>query len=120
MTRLRRLAVFALVLTPAHAAAQALLPLTATDSLLARAIFQELIEIVTTDSAANTYRAAQAMADHLITAGFPATDVHVLGPDATHGNLVVRYRGRRAGTRPFIVMSHLDVVPARRATSGFR
>ena len=86
------------------------------DSQLARDIFRELIEINTTDSLGNTPRAARAMAQRLVAAGFPAADVRVLiGPDANHGNLVARYRGTGAGARPIIGFAHLDVVPARRA-----
>lgn len=99
---------------PVAAAAQSALP--PADRQLARDIFRELIEINTTDSAGNTPRAAQAMADRLLAAGFPAADVHVLvGPDPRHGSLVARYRGTGAGGRPILVMAHLDVVPARRA-----
>src|SRR5213594_167634 len=88
--------------------------LSDADRRLARDIFRELIEINTTDSLGNTPRAARAMARRLVAAGFPAADVRVLiGPDATHGNLVARYRG--TGTKPIIVFAHLDVVPARRA-----
>src|SRR2546426_9956093 len=53
------------------------------DSQPARDIFRELIEINTTDSLGNTPRAARAMAQRLLAAGFPAADVRVLlGPDA--------------------------------------
>src|SRR3989440_3620718 len=90
--------------------------LSAADRLLARDIFKQLIEINTTDSLGNTPRAARAMAQRLLAAGFPTADVRVLlGPDAKHGNLVARYRGTGAGGRPIIVFAHLDVVPARRA-----
>src|SRR5256885_11855367 len=86
------------------------------DRALARDILRELVEINTTDSLGNTPRAARAMARRLVAAGFPAADVRVLiGPDARHGNLVVRYRGTGTGGRPIIVFAHLDVVPARRA-----
>jgi len=86
------------------------------DSQLARDVFRELIAINTTDSLGNTPRAARAMAQRLLAAGFPAADVRVLiGPDAKHGNLVARYRGTGAGGRPIVVFAHLDVVPARRA-----
>src|SRR2546421_313877 len=89
--------------------------LSAADRLLARDIFKQLIEINTTDSLGNTPRAARAMAQRLLAAGFPARDVRVLiGPDATHGNLVAHYRGTGTGGRPIIVFAHLDVVPARR------
>src|SRR5256712_3025848 len=92
--------------------------LSPADRALARDIFKQLIEINTTDSLGNTPRAARAMAQRLLAAGFPARDVRVLiGPDATRGNLVARYRGTGAGGggRPIIVFAHLDVVPARRA-----
>src|SRR5256886_3075843 len=90
--------------------------LSAADRLQARDIFKQLIEINTTDSLGNTPRAARAMAQRHLAAGFPARDVRVLiGPDATHGNLVARYRGTGTGGRPIVVFAHLDVVPARRA-----
>src|SRR5256885_6829275 len=86
------------------------------DRALARDIFKQLIEINTTDSLGNTPRAARAMAQRLRAAGFAAPDVRVLiGPDATHGNLVARYRGTATGGRPIVVFAHLDVVPARRS-----
>src|SRR5437773_6457082 len=89
--------------------------LSPADRALARDIFKQLIEINTTDSLGNTPRAARAMAQRLLAAGFPASDVRVLiGPDATHGNLVARYRGTGTGGRPIVVFAHLDVVPARR------
>jgi len=102
-----------LLVLPAGGAAQTETP--AADRRLARDIFRELIEINTTDSLGNTPRAARAMAQRLLAAGFPAADVRVLiGPDAKHGNLVARYRGTGGG-RPIVVFAHLDVVPARRA-----
>src|SRR5213082_827303 len=89
--------------------------LSPADRALARDIFKQLIEINTTDSLGNTPRAARAMAQRLLAAGFPASDVRVLiGPDATHGNLVARYHGTGTGGRPIVVFAHLDVVPARR------
>src|SRR5437762_707624 len=90
--------------------------LSSADRALARDIFKQLIEINTTDSLGNTPRAARAMAQRLLAAGFPASDVRVLiGPDATHGNLVARYRGTGTGGRPIVVFAHLDVVPPRRS-----
>src|SRR5438094_8090557 len=89
--------------------------LSPADRALARDIFKQLIEINTTDSLGNTPRAARAMAQRLLAAGFPPSDVRVLiGPDATHGNLVARYHGTGTGGRPIVVFAHLDVVPARR------
>jgi acetylornithine deacetylase/succinyl-diaminopimelate desuccinylase-like protein len=89
--------------------------LSPADRALARDIFKQLIAINTTDSLGQTPRAARAMAQRLLAAGFPSGDVRVLiGPDATHGNLVARYRGTGTGGRPIVVFAHLDVVPARR------
>jgi len=77
---------------------------------LARDIFKELIEINTT-SGYGTTRAAQAMAERLETAGFPARDIKVIGADADHKNLVVRYHGK-GKQRPVLFICHLDVVEA--------
>jgi acetylornithine deacetylase/succinyl-diaminopimelate desuccinylase-like protein len=80
---------------------------------LARDIFQQLIEINTTDSVGSTTVAAEAMAKRLLDAGFPAGDVKVLGPNDRKGNLIVRFHG--TGTRkPILIIGHLDVVEARR------
>jgi acetylornithine deacetylase/succinyl-diaminopimelate desuccinylase-like protein len=82
---------------------------------LARDVFKQLIEINTTDSIGSTTVAAQAMAQRLIAAGFPAVDVTVLGPNDRKGNLVARYRGKRGSKlKPILIIGHLDVVEARR------
>jgi len=84
------------------------------DRKLARDIFQQLIEINTTDSAGSTTDAAKAMAARLKAAGFAPSDARVLGPNPRKGNLVARLRG--SGTRKAILLlAHLDVVEARRA-----
>ncbi len=79
---------------------------------LARDIFQELIEINTTLTVGCT-KAAEAMAARLRTAGFPETDIQMVGPRPQHMNLVVRYRGKGI-LRPILLISHLDVVEALR------
>jgi len=82
---------------------------------LARDIFQQLIEINTTDSVGSTTAAAQAMAKRLLDAGFPPQDAQVLGPNDRKGNLVARLRGSgAAGLKPILIICHLDVVEARR------
>ncbi len=80
---------------------------------LARDIFQQLIEINTTDSAGNTTTAARAMAQRLLDAGFPASDVAVLGPNDRKGNMVARLHGT-GERKPILIIGHLDVVEARR------
>jgi acetylornithine deacetylase/succinyl-diaminopimelate desuccinylase-like protein len=79
----------------------------------ARAIFKQLIEINTTESAGSVTEAAEAMAARLREAGFPENDVIVAGPNERKKNLVVRLRG--TGQRaPILFIGHLDVVEARR------
>ena len=83
-----------------------------------RAIYQELVEINTTDSVGDTTTAAEAMAARLKAAGFPAGDVQVLAPHPRKGNLVARYRGSGGG-QPLLLLAHLDVVEARREDWSF-
>jgi len=80
---------------------------------LAHDIFKQLIEINTTDSVGSTTVAAQAMAERLREAGFPAADVVVLGPNAHKGNMVARLHSTGAH-KPVLLIGHLDVVEARR------
>jgi acetylornithine deacetylase/succinyl-diaminopimelate desuccinylase-like protein len=81
---------------------------------LSRDIFQQLIEINTTDSVGSTTVAAKAMAQRLLDAGFAKEDVVVLGPNDRKGNLVARIHG--TGTaKPILFIGHLDVVEALRS-----
>ena len=80
---------------------------------LARDIYKQLIEINTTDTPlGNVTTAAEAMAARFRAAGFPAEDVHVLGPLPNKHNLVVRLRGGNAKEKPILFLAHLDVVEA--------
>jgi acetylornithine deacetylase/succinyl-diaminopimelate desuccinylase-like protein len=80
-----------------------------------RAIYQELVEINTTDSVGDCTVAAEAMAARLKAGGMPAQDVQVLVPPGgpKKGNLVARYRGSGA-SKPVMLLGHLDVVEAKR------
>ena len=90
-------------------------PLDEPTRKLAHDIFQQLIEINTTDSVGSTTVAANAMAKRLLAAGFAPGDIKVLGPNNRKGNLVVRYHGTdSAGLKPILIIGHLDVVEARR------
>ena len=85
---------------------------------MAQEILDQLVEVNTTDSVGNTTEAAEAMAARLVAAGFPKEDVRVLGPEASKGNLVARYRG--TGDRPpLLLLAHLDVVEAEREDWSF-
>jgi acetylornithine deacetylase/succinyl-diaminopimelate desuccinylase-like protein len=81
---------------------------------LSRDIFQQLIEINTTDSVGNTTAAANAMAQRLLDAGFAKEDVVVLGPNDRKGNLVARIHGT-GSAKPILLIGHLDVVEALRS-----
>jgi len=76
-------------------------------------IFRELIDINTTDSVGSITDAAKAMQQRFLTAGFPASDMQLLGPNDRKQNLVVRYHGA-GGKKPILLIGHLDVVEARR------
>jgi acetylornithine deacetylase/succinyl-diaminopimelate desuccinylase-like protein len=85
---------------------------------LAHDIFKQLIEINTTDSVGNVTTAAEAMAQRLRDAGFPDSDIQVIGPNDRKKNMVARIHG--AGTRkPILFICHLDVVEARREDWSF-
>src|SRR5262249_15044989 len=88
------------------------------DQRLAREIFQQLVEINTTNSVGDTTAAARAMAERLKAAGFPDEDVKVLGPNPRKGNLVARLRGTGA-RKPILLLAHLDVVEAKREDWSF-
>jgi acetylornithine deacetylase/succinyl-diaminopimelate desuccinylase-like protein len=98
----------------------AMLPLGAQQPQhqLARDVFQQLIEINTTDSIGDNTRAAEAMAARFRGAGYPEADVRVLGPVPRKGNVVVRLHGTGAA-RPVLFIGHLDVVEAKRADWSF-
>ncbi len=90
-------------------------PLDDATRKLAHDIFQQLVEINTTDSVGNVTVAAEAMRNRLLAAGFAAEDLKVLGPNNRKGNLVARYRGTAAGgLKPILIIAHLDVVEAKR------
>jgi acetylornithine deacetylase/succinyl-diaminopimelate desuccinylase-like protein len=85
---------------------------------LALEIFQQLIEINTTDSVGDCTAAANAMAARLKAAGFADEDVKMLGPHPRKGNLVARLRGT-GSRKPLLLLAHLDVVEARREDWSF-
>jgi acetylornithine deacetylase/succinyl-diaminopimelate desuccinylase-like protein len=83
------------------------------DQKLAHDIFQQLVEINTTDSVGNVSTASKAMEQRLLDAGFPKEDIFVGGPNDRKENLVVRYHGTGA-KKPILFICHLDVVEAPR------
>jgi acetylornithine deacetylase/succinyl-diaminopimelate desuccinylase-like protein len=80
---------------------------------LAHDIFKQLVEINTTDSVGSVTAASEAMAQRFREAGFPDSDIRVLGPNDRKKNVVVRLHGS-GKHRPVLLIGHLDVVEARR------
>jgi acetylornithine deacetylase/succinyl-diaminopimelate desuccinylase-like protein len=80
---------------------------------LSHDIFKQLIEINTTDSVGNVTTASEAMAQRLRDAGFPASDIQVVGPNDRKKNMVARLHGS-GKHKPVLLIGHLDVVEARR------
>jgi len=111
MSRYPVLLALAILALKAHAQT-ALTP----DQAEARAIFQQLIEIKTSYKEGSTSPAAHAIAQRFLAAGFPAADVHVLGPASNKdSNVVVRMQGTSKTLKPILLIAHLDVVEALRS-----
>src|ERR1700760_4457924 len=110
----RRLHILACCLLLSLVTVPALAQLDPQTKQLSHDIFQQLIEINTTDSVGSTTVAANAMAKRLLDAGFPKQDVVVLGPNDRKGNLVARIHGT-GGAKPILLIGHLDVVEALRS-----
>jgi acetylornithine deacetylase/succinyl-diaminopimelate desuccinylase-like protein len=82
----------------------------------ARAIYKEMVEVNTVDSVGSVTKLVELLAARFKAAGFPANDIHVVGPAnaPSKQNLVVRYRGKGRG-KPILLLAHLDVVAALRS-----
>ncbi len=85
------------------------------DEAEAREILRELVNIKSVSGTLGVQRAAQAMSRRLLSAGFPAADVQLLGPKPELTAVVARYRGANKGLKPILLLAHLDVVTANRA-----
>lgn len=82
---------------------------------LGREILREMIETRTPTSIGIT-ELSEKIAARFRAAGFPASDIHVVGASDRNKNVIVRYRGK--GT-PILLLGHLDVVEARREDWSF-
>ena len=112
-------AFLALAIAVVPIAAQSQSPTLNANQQLAHDVYKELIEINTMDSRRDpSRRPPTRWRARFRDAGFPAADIHVLTrPDhPSKGNLVVRYRGTRRKAKPLLLLAHLDVVAALRAT----
>ena len=103
--------VLAIAIVPTDARAESAL---SPQQQLTREVYEELININTTYSSGNTTKAAAAVAQRLKATGFPAADIHQLGPTPTKGGLVARLRSAHPTKKPLLLLAHLDVVEAKR------
>jgi acetylornithine deacetylase/succinyl-diaminopimelate desuccinylase-like protein len=80
-----------------------------------RALYQELVEINTTQSVGDCTVAANAMAAHLKRGGLAESDIRIVVPPGhpKRGNLVAILHGTGGG-KPVLLLAHIDVVEARR------
>lgn len=83
-----------------------------------REIYQELVEINTTNSVGDSLRAAEAMAARLKAGGLTPDNVQVLSSAPRKGNLVARLCGNGL-RKPILLIAHLDVVEAKREDWDF-
>ncbi|HWY61736.1 MAG TPA: M20/M25/M40 family metallo-hydrolase [Rhizomicrobium sp.] len=107
-----------LAILPQSALAQeAPMPPLRPDQAAFRALYKELVETNTTLSSGSCTLAAQRMAAHLKSAGYPDADVTLFSvPDhPKEGGLTAILRGTSRTARPMLLLGHLDVVEARRA-----
>jgi acetylornithine deacetylase/succinyl-diaminopimelate desuccinylase-like protein len=81
-----------------------------------RALYKELVEINTTLSVGSCTAAASAMKAHLVKAGYPENDLHLIAPpnQPKYGNLIALLPGTDANLKPLMLLAHLDVVEAKR------
>ena len=83
------------------------------DQQEARDIFRELIEINTTYKGGSTTPAARAIARRFRAAGFPDSDIAVIGPAGDKdSSVIVRMPGKSRMLKPILLIAHLDVVEA--------
>ena len=118
MKRFTATAALAAVMLPALSAAQQTAP--RPDQLEYRALYKELVETNTELSDGNCTLAAAKMAARLKAAGYPDADIHPFQADGhpKEGGLVAVLHGNDPKARPMLLLAHIDVVEAKRATGS--
>ena len=114
---MRTLSTIIMVITTASLSAQAPAanPLPLAYQRLAREVLTEAVNTNTTASVGSTTALANKLRARLIAAGYPASDINIVGSDAKNRNLIVRLRGSGSGKKAILLAAHLDVVEAKRA-----
>ncbi len=81
---------------------------------LARSIFEELVNVPTTESREGSTPAVELLVKRFHDAGFSDAELFVGGPEPRKQNVVVRLRGTGGG-KPILLLAHLDVVEANKS-----
>jgi len=81
-----------------------------------RDLYRELVETNTTLSSGSCTLAAERMAAHLRSAGFPDSDLHLFAAPGhpKEGGLVAIYPGRDPKAKAILLLAHIDTVEAKR------
>lgn len=75
-------------------------------------IYERIVEVETAKNLGNVPEVANYLADELVGAGIPRTDIEVL-PVGETAALIARYRGDgSSGKKPILFLGHMDVVEA--------
>jgi acetylornithine deacetylase/succinyl-diaminopimelate desuccinylase-like protein len=88
-------------------------PALTPDEAKARAIFERVIAFKTSVGLGQVPAMAAYLAGEFRAAGFAEADIHIF-PLGETASIVVRYRGNGTGGKPVLLMSHMDVVTAKR------
>ena len=110
--RLARLALLAAAIIAPFTSANSQAPALTPDQTEARDILRELVNINSTSGTLGVKKAAEAMRNRLLKAGYPAADVLLLGPKPEMTAVVATLRGRKTGKKPILLMAHIDAVAA--------
>jgi acetylornithine deacetylase/succinyl-diaminopimelate desuccinylase-like protein len=110
--RIAVLLVASISFSSSHAQTTALTP----EQKQLRDIYQELVEINTTNSVGSCTTAVTAMAARLKAGGYSDSEMQIIVPPGgpAKGNLVARLKGSGA-SKPLLLLAHVDVVEAKRA-----
>lgn len=79
----------------------------------AREIFGRVIGFKTSVGLGQVPAMAEYLAGEFRAAGFPEADIHIF-PLGETASMMVRFRGDGSGGKPILLMSHMDVVTAKR------
>jgi acetylornithine deacetylase/succinyl-diaminopimelate desuccinylase-like protein len=84
-----------------------------------RALFKTAIETPTVHNRGEVPKLANVIAKQIETAGFPASDIHIMPYEALPGDntaaLIFRWKSDHPTKKPMLLLGHMDVVEAKRS-----